>query len=259
MNKVIHISDLALYKKDVNETIKFFKENKIENVELFIEPLDGEYTHKMLQVLDECTFKTLSFHGPYRKCNLAEMTDEAWENTLISYEKSFEMVKKYKPSFMVLHTNEWIPSGKITEDLKTEILKKVDKIVKLGKKYDIDVVVENVGIRRNMVYSQEEYTEIILKNNYKCLIDIGHAYANNWDLEKLLSSLKNNILGYHFHNNDGVNDQHQPISKGKINYLEIIELIKQNTPNTEIVLEYDYSIDLLEDLVKDWKKLQKLI
>ena len=67
---------------------------------------------------------------------------------------------------------------------------------------------------------------------------------NSWDIELLIKKLKNNILGYHFHNNDGNFDQHQPISKGKINYFEILNLVKSYTPDAVIVLEYDFSEDI---------------
>lgn len=257
MNKV-HISDLIFYKKDKEEIMKILKEENIKKLEFFIEPLDKEYTEKMLYILENYKFDSISFHGPFRRCNLAVLTEESWNDTLKSYEESFKIVAKYNPKFMVLHSNEWIPDNNITSLLKEKILEKISKLVTLGKKYNINVVVENVGIRQTMVYGQEEYEEIILKNNYKSLIDIGHAFVNSWDIENLIKKLKNNILGYHFHNNDGNFDQHQPISKGKINYFEILKWVKEYTPDATIVLEYDFSEDENE-VIKDSKKLEAII
>lgn len=257
MNKV-HISDLIFYKKDKEEIIEILKKENIKKLEFFIEPLDKDYTEKMLYVLENYRFDSISFHGPFRKCNLAVLTDESWQDTLKSYEESFKMVVKYSPKFMVLHSNEWVPNNEITSLLKEKILEKINKLVILGRKYNVDVVIENVGIKNNMVYSQEEYEEIILKNNYKSLIDIGHAFVNSWDIELLIKKLKNNILGYHFHNNDGNFDQHQPISKGKINYFEILNLVRSYTPDAVIVLEYDFSEDINE-VIKDSKKLEAIL
>lgn len=255
MNK-IYVSDLIFYKKTKEEIIKILKENKIKNLELFIEPLDKEYTEKMGYVLDNYTLESLSFHGPFRRCNLAVITDESWKNTIESYQKSFKIAKNYKPNFMVLHSNEWIPNNKITKELKENILNKIDYLVKLGKEYEIDVVIENVGIKRNMVFSQKEYEDIILEKNYKSLIDIGHAYLNEWNIETLIKRLSKNILGYHFHNNDGNSDQHRPITKGKIDYKQILEWVKKYTPDAEIVLEYDFT-ENEEEVIKDLKLLEK--
>ena len=108
-----------------------------------------------------------------------------------------------------------------------------------------------------MVFSQKEYESMILKNNYKCLIDIGHAFLNKWDIDELIKNLKDNILGYHFHNNNGLYDEHKPIFEGKFNYLSIIELIKTYTPTANIVLEYDFN-ENPEILLNDYNKLKEL-
>ncbi|HBJ77438.1 MULTISPECIES: sugar phosphate isomerase/epimerase family protein [Fusobacterium] len=258
MNKnLVHISDLIFYKKTSKDILEFLEKNKIENLEFFIEPLDEEYTKKMIEILENHELKSVSFHGPFRKCNLADMTKDSWERTLYSYEESFKLSKKYNPSFMVLHSNEGIPSQKIDEELKNKISEKIDLLVKLGNKYDINIVIENVGIGRNMVFSQKEYESMILKNNYKCLIDIGHAFLNKWDIDELIKNLKDNILGYHFHNNNGLYDEHKPIFEGKFNYLSIIELIKMYTPTANIVLEYDFN-ENPEILLNDYNKLKEL-
>ena len=259
MNKnLVHISDLIFYKKNTKEILEFLEKNKIENLEFFIEPLDEEYTKKMLEILENHKFKSISFHGPFRKCNLADMSNISWEKTLYSYEESFKISNKYNPSFMVLHSNEGIFFFFLDEDLKNKILEKIDLLVKLGKKYDIDVVIENVGIGKNMVFSQEEYEKIILKNDYKCLIDIGHAHLNKWNIEELIRKLENNILGYHFHNNNGFHDEHKPIFKGEIDYLNILELVKKYTSSANIVLEYDFNEDI-KILLEDYNKLKEII
>lgn len=246
MHKNLHISDLILYKESSSEIIEFLEKNKIENIELFIEPLDVEYTKKMLEILNNYKFNSLSFHGPFRKCRLTDNTDKGWSDTIKSYEESFKIAKNYNTEFMVLHSNEGVDG--IVD--KKDIENKIKYLVELGKNYGIDVVVENVGIKSNMIFNQEDYENLILKNNYSSLIDIGHAYLNNWDLEKLLKNLKKNIKGFHFHNNDNIKDEHKSISTGKIPYLEVIDLYKKYTPTTKIVLEYDFKEDK-DQLLKD--------
>lgn len=257
MNK-IHVSDLILYEKSADFILEFLEKNNIKNLEFFIEPLDKEYTEKMMKVLDNYSFDSISFHGPFRRCNLADLSSQSWQDTLDSYKKSFEIAQKYNPKFMVLHTNEGIPSKIVDENLKNEIQKKIQYLVNLGKEYDIDVVIENVGIKENMVFSQEEYEEMILKNSYKSLIDIGHAHLNEWKIGELIKKLKDNILGFHFHNNDSKYDSHNTLYYGDINYDNIIECVKLNTPNAVIVLEYDFSRDL-NILLEDMKKVENKI
>ncbi|MGL4866322.1 MAG: sugar phosphate isomerase/epimerase family protein [Cetobacterium sp.] len=246
----LHISDLIFYNDNVDEIIKFLKENNIENLELFIEPLDEEYTKKMQEVLNRYKFKSISFHGPFRRCRLTDMTENGWEDILYSYIESFKIAQRYKASFVVLHSNE-----KLVKPVEKDLVKKrIKKLVELGKEYEVDIVVENVGIGENMLFNQQEYEELILDNDYRCLIDIGHAYLNKWNIQSLIEKLQNNIRGYHFHNNNGILDEHKPICSGKINYDEIIYLYKKYTPNSKIVLEYDFT-ESKDKLLADIKYL----
>ncbi|MGL5623737.1 hypothetical protein [Cetobacterium sp.] len=66
--------------------------------------------------------------------------------------------------------------------------------------------------------------------------------------------MQNNIRGYHFHKNNGILDEHKPICSGKINYDEIIYLYKKYTPNSKIVLEYDFT-ESKDKLLADIKYL----
>ena len=251
MANIVHMSDLILYRKSAEDILDFFKSNTIKNVEFFIEPLDEKYTDKMLKVLENYEYDSITFHGPFRRFNMAIMTNDSWEKTWKSYEESFKIAQKYKPKYMVLHSNEALINVEITEELKKRILEKIDKIVKLGKKYDIEVAVENVGLNKSMIFSQEEYENIILENNYAALIDIGHAFINNWDIYSLIKKLKNNIIGFHLHNNDGKYDQHKSIGEGNIDYNMVIEYIKKETSNAIIVLEYDFN-ENLNQVLKDY-------
>lgn len=249
----LYVSDLIFYNENVESIIKFLKDNKVEKVEFFIEPLDEEYTKKMCEVLNNYKFKSISFHGPFRRCRLTDMTEKGWNDVIYSYVESFKMAKEFNASLMVLHSNERL-SGPVD---KVIIEKRIKEIVNLGKEYGVEVLVENVGIKENMIFDQDSYESLILDNNYSSLIDIGHAFLNNWDIEGLINRLKNNIKAFHFHNNDGSSDQHKAISNGKINYNHITEIYRKYTPNANIVLEYDFT-ESQEILLKDLENLKKL-
>lgn len=251
----IHVSDLIFYKDKYEDIIKFLEENKIENLEFFIEPLDEEYTEKMLKILNNIKLENISFHGPFRKCNLALINKKSWEDVRFSYEESFKIGKKYNPKYFVLHTNEKVINDIPKIEYIKKISEKIEKINNMAKKYKVNLVIENVGIQQNMLFNQKDFEKLILENNYKCLIDIGHAFVNKWDIETLIKNLKNNILGYHFHNNNGIYDEHKPIDEGKIDYDKIMKIIKKYTKDATIVLEYDYSIEK-EKVKKDYIKLK---
>lgn len=245
----IYVSDLICANNSVDETKKFFKENNIKKIEFFIENQDIEHSKKLKNLLLNLDIESVSFHASYRYFRLT-CADEKWDIMEDDFKNSIEICKKYNGDFLVLHTNESLPD-KIMD--KTYLEKRIQKLVELGKKREIKVAIENVGIGKNMLYDQDEYIDLIKKYDFYALIDIGHAIANNWNLNKIISELKKNIIAYHFHNNDGIKDLHNSIYDGVANYSDILSLIVENTPNANIVLEYSAITPkekLLETLIR---------
>ncbi len=58
---------------------------------------------------------------------------------------------------------------------------------------------------------KKEFVEECLNSDENVLKDIGHANANGWNIENLISSLKDRIVSYNLHTNDGVKDEHRLI------------------------------------------------
>ena len=186
------------------------------------------------------------------------MSEEKWKEALEDFEKAIDIAQKYSGEFLVLHTNE-VLEEKID---KNTIERRIKEIVKKAEEKSLKIAVENVGIRKNMLYNQEEYVELIKKYKFYSLIDIGHALLNNWNMEELIEVLKEDIIGYHLHNNDGERDIHQSIFNGKFDFKEIIKHVYEKTPDANLVLEYSAVTpknELLEDLniLRNFNKIIK--
>ena len=245
MNK-IYVSDLICASDSYEETINFLERNKIKNIEFFIEPCDEEHSKKLNKILENYSVENISFHGPYRYFKLT-VPKEKWKEALEDFEKAIDITQKYSGEFLVLHTNEVLEE----EIDKNIIERRIKEIVKKAEEKSVKIAVENVGIRKNMLYNQQEYIELIKKYKFYSLIDIGHALLNNWNMEDLIEVLREDIIGYHLHNNDGERDIHQSIFNGKFDFKEIMKYVYEKTPNVNLVLEYSAVTsknELLEDL-----------
>lgn len=245
MNR-IYISDLICASDSYEETINFLEENKIKNIEFFIEPYDEKHSKKLNKILENYSIENLSFHGPYRYFKLT-VPEEKWKEALEDFEKAIDITRKYRGEFLVLHTNE-VLEEKVDKNI---IERRIEEIVKKAKEKSVKIAVENVGISKNMLYNQEEYIEFIKKYKFYSLIDIGHALLNNWNVENLIGALKDEIIGYHLHNNDGERDMHQSVFNGKFDLKKILKYVHEKTPDANLVLEYSAVTsknELLEDL-----------
>ena len=176
-----------------------------------------------------------------------------------AYEKGMYhilLTKKYAeilhPTDMVYHLN----NCRVPYDKKEEMLRV--SLENLGEMRSLfpgtRFLVENTGtdIERTKLLNQKEFTKLCRERSLDVLIDVGHANANSWDLFRVITDLKDNIRGYHFHNNDGMNDLHDRIYDGTIDFDELLPFIAETTPDAVWVIEYTrpeyHGAPLMEDI-----------
>ncbi|MDX8335596.1 MULTISPECIES: TIM barrel protein [Cetobacterium] len=252
MKKNIFVSDLIFYNDTKEETLNFIETYNLKNIEFFLEPRDFNHTEKLNFLIKHTKLDQVSFHGPYRYFNI-DCSDTLWEELKLNFVEALICCKKNNGEFLVLHTNE----SKKKDSSKKEIEKKLDELLILGKEIGVQILVENVGVGINMIYSQKEFEKLVLQKNLKVLIDIGHLLANKWDLNLLLKNLKNHIIAYHIHSNDGQKDLHESIFNDTFNGEEILKTILSETPNAKLVFEYSPITDK-QTLLDDLKKIEEM-
>ncbi|WP_047380398.1 TIM barrel protein [Cetobacterium sp. ZWU0022] len=253
MKENIFVSDLIFYNDTKEETLDFIERNRLLNMEFFLEPRDFNHTEKLNFILKNAKFNALSFHGPYRYFNI-DCSDILWEELKLNFVEALICCKKNNGEFIVLHTNE----AKRKESSKKDIERKLDELLLLSKEIGVQILVENVGVDKNMIYSQKDFEKLVKEKQLKVLIDIGHLLANKWSLEDLLKGIKENVVAYHIHSNDGEKDLHESIFNSKFDGEKILKIIKSETPDAKLVLEYSPITDkniLLEDL----KRIEEII
>lgn len=111
----------------------------------------------------------------------------------------------------------------------------------------MSVTVENVGYPQggSTLFDQERFIGLFdrLPQEAGCLIDVGHAILNGWDIPDCIRRMGTRIRGYHIHTNDGSHDSHLPIydqasvySKEQMDSL--LRTIWEVTPQAHLILEY---------------------
>lgn len=226
-------------------------------IEIFPMFHDEKYENILNKNLEKLKDYKITFHEPYNKTDHSYPDGKVYERTLDYFKKTLEY-KDLNPKYIVYHYN----NRKI--DDKNRMLNAARKNLDYYSSItDIPLLIENVGVdeRKNKMLEEKEFIEECLNRNERVLIDIGHANANGWDIENLISSLQDKIVSYHLHSNDGRHDEHCSIfEEGKTPDIEkIISLIKKYTPNADLVIEYSNYYEDKESLViEDIKKLKEL-
>lgn len=231
-------------------------------IELFPEWHDNQFIYTLRHNLDKLKKSPSTLHGPYY------YTEHSKKKGTIEYERAqdyfkrtLELGKKINSKYIVYHHNncEVKPEDRI-EMVKTST-ENLMELNALSKEYNIDIVVENAGVisRNNVLFNEQEFTEMARSIDNSILIDVGHAFANNWNLVKVISELKDKILSYHLHNNNGVEDNHNRIRDGKLNMDDFFQSHAKYTPDAALVIEYGKNCSrYMEDILEDVKEIKKM-
>ncbi len=237
-------------------------DDKNIGIELFPEWHDKEFEEILEKNKDRFRAYNLSLHGPYYYTeHSSPMDTEEYEKTKEYFIKTLQLSKDLNSKYIVFHHNNCIVEEEKREEMLRNSTENLMELNELAKEYGACILVENAGVlsRNNVLFNEEEFIEMAKGIENKILIDIGHAFANNWNLENLVSELKDKIVSYHLHNNDGIADSHNRILDGKLSIEEFFSIYKKYTPTADLVIEYS-KISASEDgLIDDINTIKELV
>lgn len=181
----------------------------------------------------------ISFHEPYWGADhsFPEGTAE-YVYTMDMIQKTICSMKELNARRMVFHHNNRKVDLKERRRMLDISRDNYDKTRKLCEENGITLVVENAGVGAHSLLWEDEFIDECERLECPVLIDIGHAFANGWNLEHVMESLQKQIVSYHIHNNDGIHDSHRRIRDGKLDFDKFLTMHKRYTPDAGLVLEY---------------------
>lgn len=219
-----------------------------------------QHIPNLLKVVDQFKpYKTL-FHGPFMELEATSEPDsEAARYMLDSYRIAFDLCKRFHAPEIVMHTNQ-----RSYEDAEQVHLQgnSIDMILKIGEmagEAHIALTVENVGFnyKHSVLFPEDDFMELFdkLPEDIGCLIDIGHAILNDWDIPRVIEKLGSRIKSYHIHNNAGDADTHLPLFYENMKYskkdiVDLFRVMERCTPDANWILEYSPDPHITADLME---------
>ncbi len=201
----------------------------------------------------------LMFHEPvWGVEHSAPRGSQAYEEGMYHIRKTQEWAEILKPASMVYHLNNGVvPSEEKERMLKTS-LENLEEIRDMFPAQQI--LVENTGTMwdRTALLTQMEFTDLCRRERFPVLIDVGHANANGWDIPKLIADLKEQIRGFHLHNNNGIHDLHNRLRDGTLDFPSLIPLIAHTLPDLPMVIEYTRPTFHGNPMIEDVEYLKEL-
>lgn len=221
----------------VNESI----DDEKVGIELFPEWQNEIFEEVVNKNLDNFKRHKITLHGPYYNTEHSEEKGSAmYDQSMDYFMKTLKLSKKLNSSHIVFHHNNCKISNKDKNEMISVSSKNLIELNTISKEYNASIVVENAGVIKvdNMLFDEEEFIEMAKSIENNILIDIGHAFANKWDLKRVIIELKDKIVAYHIHNNDGISDNHNSILDGELDMEEFFKIYKEFTSEADLVIEY---------------------
>lgn len=210
-------------------------------IELFPEWHDHFFYSFLHEYESELRQRAISLHGPYIDTeHSAKKGTTVYDRSMNYFQKTLLLSQGLKAKYIVYHHNNCKVGPSEKEQMIIHSTENLAELRGADRGEYAPVVIENAGVREsgNMLFDESEFIAMAVNQPEKILIDIGHAHANGWDLERVLSSLGKRISAYHLHNNDGKNDLHDSISEGTLDMDHFFSLYHRYTPQADLVVEY---------------------
>ena len=211
-------------------------------IEFFIHTYSKSYMKRMEQVRTWAVNLPIALHGPFRfvEATSAPGTGE-YQTFADAYDQALCLARRLGCSHLVFHSNECFVRPEEKQRLKARCLANIETLIQKAGSMGVTLLLENLALpsKGTPLFDCDEYISLFDRfPEAGCLIDVGHLAAARWDIKTVISALAPRIKGYHLHNNDGVNDSHERLKNGVIDYDSFFKLYRTYTPHGDLTLEY---------------------
>jgi sugar phosphate isomerase/epimerase len=197
-----------------------------------------------------------TLHAPFADINLASPSKAILNASLKRLKQSMAYANELDAKVWVFHPgaktgiSQFYPGAEWKQNVAS-----IQELYRSAEEYGLNIGLENLpGKYWFLMHKPEEFMRFYRDTNLPLgiTLDLGHAHLED-QIEPFFNLLADKIVHIHASDNDGSDDQHLGIGKGKIDY----EWFKQTMNKTG----YDKTviIESITDVPESIKKLKELL
>ena len=171
--------------------------------------------------LSRATGVGVTVHLPFVDLNLASLVPSARQNAVERVGRALEGAADLGAQCGVLHTGQ----NTLYHPLAVSYAEKVLATSFAAFAEHIPIAVENLALSaQDLIRGPDALRDLTQKAGFHNCLDFGHAYVEERRTgepgltEHYIETLGERVIHLHVHNNDGVADQHRPLSEGTLPY-----------------------------------------
>lgn len=195
-----------------------------------------------------------TLHAPITDINLGSVNRRIREASIADVKDALEFAREIGASAVALHASPGIlamPGGKWSQEVQApaiqgELARQEELMVRAVKELadlapDVLICLENLVYPHELYRSPEELRGLIGKvnrSNVRLTLDVGHAVVSGHNPLDFINQLYEHLYHVHLHDNHGFVDEHLPLGQGVIDYVGIIQSLKQRGYQGAVTFEF---------------------
>jgi len=178
---------------------------------------------------------------------IIDWTEETGKGKVVSFDAMIKTVGGESSIEWESRNGRWLMVHKIFDDINLETTYEVlrytaDRVSHLGMKVAIENIWPETTLPEELLRMRRE----VNREAVGLLLDVGHLKLSlNWpwmcgryrSISEYIKAIPLEIVEIHLHNNDGKNDQHLPLDKGKIDVSALVKTLLDMDYDRSIILE----------------------
>ncbi|MCW3998616.1 MAG: sugar phosphate isomerase/epimerase [Candidatus Bathyarchaeota archaeon] len=183
---------------------------------------------------------TYSLHAPFADINIGAPAKPMLAASMKRLKQSLANARAIDAKMWVFHPAQRTGIGQFypDEDFKA-MCRSVEELYAEAEEYGVNMAMENLPHKYWFLMSTPaEYLRFYRETNLPIgiTLDLGHAHLEG-QIEPFISQLADKIVHIHASNNHGLDDEHNGVCDGTINYVSFTESLKKIGYDKTVVVE----------------------
>ncbi|MHA1488130.1 MAG: sugar phosphate isomerase/epimerase family protein [Promethearchaeota archaeon] len=233
-----------LLMQSAEECLKYSEKKGLKVCEIIIDPPMIIKTENRKRFIDLCNSYSIEkqIHSNFVDVSLCSFNPWISKGTLDSYIENAKICEEIGAKIMTIHPGvSNLPVPSLKEGNTKILIKRVNELLDAVADFDVTICIENMPKETGMLLTQKEmeaFFSAVNRNDLFFTYDTSHLWTNDGDVESLWAKFHKIIKNVHFAENmNKETDTHPQIGVGKVNFQEIINIIKKYEYNGAMIIE----------------------
>jgi len=258
VNAKVGVSMLFCLNEPFNRMVQRLGKMQTQYIEI-VDDGTHELNKKRVSTLKESAKSyglEFTLHAPFADINIASPSKDILAASLKRLKQSMAFANELDAKVWVFHPgaktgiSQFYPGAEWKQNVKS-----IQELYGVAEEYGLNIAIENLpGKYWFLMHTPEEFMRFYRETSLPIgvVLDLGHAHLEA-QIEPFFNLLADKIVHVHASDNDGSDDQHIGIGKGKIDYVWFKQIVNKIGYDKIVIVEST------AEVIESVRKLKQLL